>query len=49
MILFPIRDLMGMMYWALSYTSRRILWRGEVYELMEGGRMVKQQWTKAVD
>jgi ceramide glucosyltransferase len=41
MILFPIRDLMGMMYWALSYMSRRILWRGEVYELLEGGRMVK--------
>jgi ceramide glucosyltransferase len=41
MILFPVRDLMGMMYWALSYTSRRILWRGEVYELLEGGRMVK--------
>jgi ceramide glucosyltransferase len=41
MILFPIRDLMGMLFWALSYTSRRILWRGEVYELLEGGRMVK--------
>jgi ceramide glucosyltransferase len=41
MILFPVRDLMGILFWALSYTSRRILWRGEVYELMEGGRMVK--------
>ncbi len=41
MVLFPIRDAMGMLFWALSYGSRRILWRGEVYELAEGGRMVK--------
>jgi ceramide glucosyltransferase len=41
MILFPIRDLMGMMFWALSYTSNRILWRGEMYELVEDGRMKK--------
>ena len=41
MILFPIRDLMGMLFWALSYTGNRILWRGEMYDLLEGGRMVK--------
>jgi len=41
MILFPLRDLMGMLFWALSYTGNRILWRGEMYELQEGGRMVK--------
>ena len=41
MILFPIRDLMGMLFWALSYTGNRILWRGELYDLLEGGRMVK--------
>jgi ceramide glucosyltransferase len=41
MILFPIRDAMGMLFWAMSYGSRRILWRGEVYELVEDGRMVK--------
>ena len=41
MILFPIRDLMGMLFWALSYSSNRILWRGEMYELVEGGRMRK--------
>jgi ceramide glucosyltransferase len=41
MILFPIRDLMGMLYWALSYTGNQILWRGEMYDLLEGGRMVK--------
>lgn len=41
MILFPLRDLMGMLFWALSYTNNRILWRGEMYELVKDGRMVK--------
>jgi len=41
MMLFPVRDLMGMLFWALSYTSNRILWRGEMYELVEDGRMRK--------
>jgi ceramide glucosyltransferase len=41
MLLFPVRDFMGFCFWALSYTSRRILWRGEVYELLEEGRMRK--------
>ena len=26
MILFPVRDMMGILFWALSYTSNRILW-----------------------
>jgi PAT family beta-lactamase induction signal transducer AmpG len=33
--------LMGMLFWALSYTGNQILWRGELYDLLEGGRMVK--------
>ncbi|MBB5059011.1 ceramide glucosyltransferase [Granulicella aggregans] len=37
--LFPIRDLMGIFFWAASYGSNRILWRGEVYELLAEGRM----------
>jgi ceramide glucosyltransferase len=41
MVLFPVRDLMGFFFWAMSYTSRRILWRGEVYELLDEGRMRK--------
>src|SRR5580693_4209748 len=39
MILFPLRDLTGALIWALSYASNRIQWRGEVYELVDGGRM----------
>ncbi len=39
LVLYPIRDLMGFGFWAASYTSRRILWRGRVYELLDGGGM----------
>ncbi|MEO6910740.1 MAG: glycosyltransferase [Edaphobacter sp.] len=39
MILFPVRDMMGLLFWALSYGNNRILWRGEVYELIEDGKM----------
>ena len=37
--LYPIRDLMGIGFWAASYLGRRILWRGQVYELLPGGKM----------
>jgi ceramide glucosyltransferase len=37
--LYPIRDLMGFGFWAASYLSSRILWRGRLFELTEGGRM----------
>jgi ceramide glucosyltransferase len=39
--LYPLRDLMGFGFWAASYFSDRILWRGEQYRLEVGGRMVK--------
>ncbi len=39
MILFPLRDLIGPLIWALSYANNRIRWRGEAYELLEGGKM----------
>jgi ceramide glucosyltransferase len=39
MVLFPLRDLIGAVIWALSYWSNRIQWRGEVYELVDGGQM----------
>lgn len=37
--LYPIRDLMGFGFWAASYFSSKILWRGHVYELLPGGKM----------
>jgi hypothetical protein len=32
---------MGIVFWALSYAGNQILWRGELYDLLDGGRMVK--------
>ena len=39
--LYPLRDLMGFGFWAASYFSDRILWRGEQYRLKVGGKMVR--------
>jgi ceramide glucosyltransferase len=47
MILFPLRDLIGPLIWALSYASNRIQWRGEIYELVEGGRMRRAAGSRA--
>jgi ceramide glucosyltransferase len=37
--LYPLRDLMGFGFWAASYLSSRVLWRGRVYQLLPGGKM----------
>jgi ceramide glucosyltransferase len=37
--LYPVRDLMGFGFWAASYFSSKVLWRGRVYELLPGGKM----------
>ncbi|HXC94280.1 MAG TPA: glycosyltransferase [Edaphobacter sp.] len=47
MLLFPLRDLIGALIWALSYVSNRIQWRGEVYELVDGGRMRRSMADRA--
>ncbi len=39
LVLYPIRDLMGFIFWALSYTSSRIRWRGRNFDLLPGGKM----------
>ena len=39
LVLYPIRDLMGFCFWAASYTSSHILWRGRVFQLLSGGKM----------
>jgi ceramide glucosyltransferase len=46
-LLYPLRDLLGFFYWAASYTSSKILWRGHVYRLTEGGLM--QPWKLKSD
>jgi ceramide glucosyltransferase len=47
MVLFPLRDLIGPLIWALSYASNRIQWRGEIYELADGGRMRRASGSRA--
>jgi ceramide glucosyltransferase len=39
LVLYPIRDLMGFVFWVASYWGRRVLWRGRVFELLPGGKM----------
>lgn len=39
LVLYPIRDLMGFFFWAASYTSSRIWWRGRRFQLLAGGKM----------
>ncbi|MEO6965187.1 MAG: bacteriohopanetetrol glucosamine biosynthesis glycosyltransferase HpnI [Acidobacteriaceae bacterium] len=38
-LLYPLRDLLGILFWVTSYCSRKVLWRNEVYLLEQGGRM----------
>jgi ceramide glucosyltransferase len=39
-LLFPLRDLLGFIYWAASYGDSEIVWRNQVYRLTSGGLMV---------
>jgi ceramide glucosyltransferase len=38
---FVVRDAMGFCFWMASYGNRRILWRGNKFELQRDGRMRK--------
>ena len=39
LVLYPVRDLMGFLFWAASYTSSKIYWRGRDFQLLPGGKM----------
>jgi len=39
-MLFPVRDLLGFIYWAASYGDNTIVWRNQIYRLAPGGLMV---------
>jgi ceramide glucosyltransferase len=39
LVLYPVRDLMGFFFWAASYSSSQIHWRGRIYRLLPGGKM----------
>jgi ceramide glucosyltransferase len=40
--LYPVRDLLGFVTWAGSFTSRHFHWRGELYKFGRGGRITPQ-------
>jgi ceramide glucosyltransferase len=40
--LYPVRDLLGFLTWAGSFSSRTFFWRGELYKFSKGGRIVPQ-------
>lgn len=40
--LYPLRDLLGFILWCGSFWGSEIVWRGERYRLVSGGRMVPQ-------
>lgn len=39
-MLYPLRDLMGFCYWAASYASSKVLWRGQTFRLAKDGLML---------
>ncbi|MGA3125528.1 MAG: bacteriohopanetetrol glucosamine biosynthesis glycosyltransferase HpnI [Candidatus Korobacteraceae bacterium] len=39
--LYPLRDLMGFGFWLASYAGDTVVWRGEKYRLVSGGRMLR--------
>jgi ceramide glucosyltransferase len=45
-LLYPLRDLLGFFVWGASYLGNRVVWRGEVYELLRGGLMRKRITTR---
>lgn len=38
--LLPFRDILGLVFWALSFTQRTVVWRGIKFELTSHGKMV---------
>jgi ceramide glucosyltransferase len=40
--LYPLRDLMGFLFWARSFSSSHFSWRGEIYQFVEGGKIIPQ-------
>jgi ceramide glucosyltransferase len=40
--LYPVRDFLGFLTWAGSFTSRTFFWRGETYRFSKGGRIIPQ-------
>jgi ceramide glucosyltransferase len=38
--LVPVRDILSFLIWCLSLAGRRVEWRGEVFQIGHGGKIV---------
>jgi ceramide glucosyltransferase len=45
--LYPVRDLLGFILWCGSFSGSEIVWRGERYRLVSGGRMLPKDRADA--
>ena len=41
LLYYPFRDLLGFFFWMASFTGRNFTWRGELYRLVRGGRVIR--------
>ena len=39
--LLPVRDLLASITWVMAFLGNRVVWRGERFEVMKDGRMMK--------
>ena len=42
LMLLPIRDVAGLVFWGLAFMKRTVIWRGEEFILYRDGRMVRR-------
>ena len=47
--LYPVRDMEGFVLWCGSFFGSEIVWRGERYRLVSGGRIVRKDAADATD
>ncbi|CCQ66596.1 ceramide glucosyltransferase [Crocosphaera watsonii WH 0402] len=41
--LLPFRDAVGLIFWALAFTQRTVIWRGVEFKLTSHGKMVRNR------
>jgi ceramide glucosyltransferase len=41
--LLPLRDVLGLVWWVLAFTSRTVVWRGAEFVLSADGRLVPDE------
>jgi ceramide glucosyltransferase len=41
LLLLPVRDLLSCVTWALSFLGNRVVWRGSVFRILPGGKIVE--------